>query len=636
MASDDLYELCLPILNDDTLDDDDRTEKLEDLLRSKTHLQGAPLENTILSVLWRKRNGGEVTDQPLRHTIIRKSSPAPWQMNRAPTPVGSPPASSSPAAGHGFPHSRPSFSRQKSAISSPFASPRPSPRLSLAQPIPHSPSLNAYEFSDASPAPDIYGDYGSENVDWLLQDETASNASSTGLSAAAAEWLPQPDMSPYDILRSVLGDKKTDDEIEKALNEHSYDLGATIAALVGTDEAQLTAIPDANVLVGKSMTIPQRPVTPNASKSPIVCKYWLASGSCLRADCRFAHDTSGYLCKYFMQGHCLAGDACQFSHDPALLINGLSISNSQSPGPQFQFQDQFEQFPSLGGPGRASLSPAANGFVPSSQRGRGSGFLPTSRPQSRPSSRHQNRPETPSSLSMDDDSFPTLGSAKRTTKHHGTRSRHGPSTPQHTLEKEHSSLADVVRMSPSPVPTQPRKMEIAGSRKIRTYGGNDSVAARRIPEPQHIPWLETGSKANAQYLKFRAEAIKHGSVRNKFLQRFVALFPMRFLLTLCSAAQAWNRNDARAAKALSLRGQAENEAMRKAHREAAKALYEERNKHLQSGSSSDEELYVDLHGMSPNTTPFHRITNPSQASTRKKQSSTSKRSSYNTKNPPEK
>lgn len=62
-----------------------------------------------------------------------------------------------------------------------------------------------------------------------------------------------------------------------------------------------------------------------------------------------------------------------------------------------------------------------------------------------------------------------------------------------------------------------------------------------------------------------------------------------------SAAQAWNRNDARAAKALSLRGQSENDLMRKAHREAARELYEERNK----GSSSNAELYVDLHGLHP-------------------------------------
>jgi hypothetical protein len=31
--------------------------------------------------------------------------------------------------------------------------------------------------------------------------------------------------------------------------------------------------------------------------------------------------------------------------------------------------------------------------------------------------------------------------------------------------------------------------------------------------------LETGARANQQYLKFRQEAIKHGSIRNKFLQR---------------------------------------------------------------------------------------------------------------------
>ena len=62
-----------------------------------------------------------------------------------------------------------------------------------------------------------------------------------------------------------------------------------------------------------------------------------------------------------------------------------------------------------------------------------------------------------------------------------------------------------------------------------------------------------------------------------------------------SAAQAWNRNDARAAKALSLRGQSENDLMRKAHREAARLLYEERNKDASSGS----EIYVDLHGLHP-------------------------------------
>lgn len=78
-------------------------------------------------------------------------------------------------------------------------------------------------------------------------------------------------------------------------------------------------------------------------------------------------------------------------------------------------------------------------------------------------------------------------------------------------------------------------------------------------------------------------------------------FVIRLSANRSSAAQAWNRNDARAAKALSLRGQAENEAMRKCHREAARQLYEERNKHLLNAGLDDasEELYVDLHGLHP-------------------------------------
>ena len=307
MIADDIYELCQPILEDKDLEEEDKVEKLEELLRKETALNGSTLENTILDALWRHRNASkpDAGEAPSRHTVIRKSSPAPWQMPRVSAPLASPPISNSPAAPPGFP-SRPSFSRQRSTAPSPFVSPRPSPRLALAQPIPHSPNLNAYEFSDASPAPDIYGDYGSDNVDWLVADDTASNASSTGtgqLSAAAPEWIPQPDMGPYDILRSVLGDKKTNEEIEEALEKNSYDLGATIAQLSDGDSPDQHVTAETNqqngsVLVGKSMNVEQiRPVTPNTGKSPIVCKYWLASGSCLRADCRFAHDATSHVCK---------------------------------------------------------------------------------------------------------------------------------------------------------------------------------------------------------------------------------------------------------------------------------------------------------------------------------------------------
>lgn len=218
-----------------------------------------------------------------------------------------------------------------------------------------------------------------------------------------------------------------------------------------------------------------------------------------------------------MAGQCLAGDKCQFSHDPSVLMTHLNLNEqiAQSAIP-FQLQDSSEQFPALANvPRGPSASYSATSNFSSSPRMTNLG--PNSRPQSRPNSRHQNRPNTPSSLSVDDpDAFPTLGSlaAKRSNKHHGHRSRHG----HNSAEKESpSSLADVVRMSPSPAPAQIRKLD--ASRKVRSYGGVESSSGRKIPEPQHIPWLETGSKANQQYLKHRAEAIKHGSVRNKFLQR---------------------------------------------------------------------------------------------------------------------
>ncbi len=194
---------------------------------------------------------------------------------------------------------------------------------------------------------------------------------------------------------------------------------------------------------------------------------------------------------------------------------------------------------------------------------------------SRPGSRH--RSPGPSIPAVDDnEAFPSLGASgiKGGKKHHGKRGGHGHGHKDNIA----NSLADVVRMSPGPAPGLLRK----GLMKSKSYTGSSesSPAANAIPAPEHVPWLETGSKANHEYLKARSDAFKHGGLRNKFLQ---------------SAAQAWNRNDARAAKALSLRGQSENDLMRKAHREAARLLYEQRNK----GGVGAQDIYVDLHGLHP-------------------------------------
>jgi hypothetical protein len=310
MVSDETYDICLPILQDSTIDDEEKTDKLESLLKEKTTLTGQALENVILDALWRYREGGgnATSPPPIRQTILRRPSPASWR--GSPTPLsGSPRLGVSPLAPPGFVPSN--FSRNKSSAASPFGSPRPSPRLALATPaIPHSPNLNAYQFAnDDSPAHEIYGDYQSDNVDWLVSDDAASVSSagaSSGLNVAAPEFAPsqQTDMTPYDMLRSILGQSRTDEEIDAALAVHGYDLGATIAAIMESQNPeaflpQPSPEETQSVLVGKSMAPEVRPTTPNEQqKSGVICKFFLSTGQCLRADCRFSHDLSNHICKY--------------------------------------------------------------------------------------------------------------------------------------------------------------------------------------------------------------------------------------------------------------------------------------------------------------------------------------------------
>ncbi|KAL1311678.1 hypothetical protein AAFC00_001782 [Neodothiora populina] len=601
MVSDAIYQLCLPVLQDPDIADEDKTDKVEDVLRKETKLIGKELEEAVLDILWRHRDSSQsssTSPRPVRARLIRSASPAPWQRQSA---------SPSPRISSASLATPPAFNRTKSSTASPFSSPRPSPRLAYATPaIPHSPSLSAYQFSESSPTVDNYGDYGSDNVDWLVNDDSAA------LGTPASEWV-QPhnvDMSPYDMLRSILRDDKTDDELEKILESNGYDLSQTLISLVDTHDmhtSQASEEQNRTYLVGKSMNPESRPLTPatNLKTSGVVCKYWLSSGHCARADCRFSHDLSNHLCKYWLMGSCLAGDSCIFSHDPSALVSRLTMSDAspsqQAAQPSFQVQD-YQSFPALqpttSNPYEHSafdssllnsaLPPQSNPTSPStSVLNPFATFVPTG-PRSRPSSQHtsrqQSRAATPSALSVnDDEAFPSLGSAaaSRSSKRHGKRGHGHAALPQKASPVPGpASLAEVVRTSassPSPI-SQARR----GVRPTRPYNASreDSAAAMAIPAPEQIPWLETGENANKAYLKARAEAFKHGGLRNKFLQ---------------SAAQAWNRNDARGAKALSLRGQNENNLMKEAHREAARCLYEERNK----SNGLAKELFVDLHGLHP-------------------------------------
>ncbi len=153
----------------------------------------------------------------------------------------------------------------------------------------------------------LYGDLDSQSVDWLVNEEAGSPDSSLlgegTLNGAAAEWVqPQTmDMGPYDMLRSILRDDRSDEEIERVLEANGFDLSAALLALMG-QQVETRPIPVATpertgYIIGKSMSPPYRSSTPSQQKTNIVCKYFLSTGHCARADCRFSHDTSRTLCK---------------------------------------------------------------------------------------------------------------------------------------------------------------------------------------------------------------------------------------------------------------------------------------------------------------------------------------------------
>ena len=153
-----------------------------------------------------------------------------------------------------------------------------------------------------------YADLDGGDVDWLVNDETGSNASSfTGeptLNGGAAEWIGPQALDTYDLLRSVVKQDRSDEELERLLQDNGYDFSATIMALMDGQEGAMPtppvtiAEPAPTFLIGKSMSPAFRPSTPLSNqKSHILCKYYLANGSCARADCRFSHDASKVLCK---------------------------------------------------------------------------------------------------------------------------------------------------------------------------------------------------------------------------------------------------------------------------------------------------------------------------------------------------
>lgn len=203
-----------------------------------------------------------------------------------------------------------------------------------------------------------------------------------------------------------------------------------------------------------------------------------------------------------------------------LTVDGTSTPPLQRSPANIQIQD-YTSFPSLGSnlDSIPTFTPAA-GTTPPGFKNLQAG---DNRQRSRPSSRHQqNKEPAQAALSLDDnEAFPSLGSAsaKQGKKHHGKRGGHGHGSKENYTP---SSLADIVKMAPSPGPASSRPDSKKMSRNGSSQGfrnGENSATAQAIPSPKHIPWLETGESTNKAYMKARGEAHRHGALRNKFLQK---------------------------------------------------------------------------------------------------------------------
>ena len=133
-------------------------------------------------------------------------------------------------------------------------------------------------------------------------------------------------MSPFDILRNVLGEENTDEDIQHALEKNNFDIQTTLALLMDAANTE-----------------------PVLDDKHIMCKYFVKFGECLRADCKYSHDLSSRICRFWLQGSCLAGDSCAFLHEvPQTLFNKLDDGTSNVTKKTESVKLTDDDFPTLG------------------------------------------------------------------------------------------------------------------------------------------------------------------------------------------------------------------------------------------------------------------------------------------------
>ncbi|KAI8351559.1 hypothetical protein B0O80DRAFT_499951, partial [Mortierella sp. GBAus27b] len=220
-------------------------------------------------------------------------------------------------------------------------------------------------------------------------------------------------------------------------------------------------------------------------RSTQTCRHFL-QGNCFRKDCWYSHDLDSMVCKFWLKGQCLKGETCEFNH----YIDTTKVTGPPPP------------------------------------------------------------PVQPKPPTMDD--FPSLSASTSSSKNKGSnkgaKSNGKHDSKQNTVDSLASQLEEKVKVSSPPLAkpgiSYSATAAAAASKPLVPLQRNEDTedlrkAFKLEMAPTSIPWLETGTKLNSEYLKSRAKAIEYGKARNRCFEL---------------AAQAYLRNDGAAAAKLSAQG----------------------------------------------------------------------------------
>lgn len=166
--------------------------------------------------------------------------------------------------------------------------------------------------------------------------------------------------TPYDMLREILGQETSDEDIERVLSHNEFDIGRTIDMLLKTLRGRTTQATNDEQTTKKTL------LTRDQTAERVVCRYFLQTGSCLRgSDCMYSHDLSQRICRFWLQGKCMAGKNCVFLHQvPQEVIDKLNAAVADQPAAAPAVPN-FAALPKLGSKRSKAPAPAPASPSPS-------------------------------------------------------------------------------------------------------------------------------------------------------------------------------------------------------------------------------------------------------------------------------